>query len=96
MTAKCKNLTSTQKNLTEFDRILDRPDCTAENCCLKIFPRPCQILSNSVKFLQARSRNFPDSVKWKLRQFELQSLENDVLRRLCRVDVINVMALPGI
>ena len=60
--------------MTEFDKILDRPDCTAENCCAKMFTRPCQILSNSVKFLQARSRNFPKSVKRQLRQFELQTL----------------------
>ena len=72
LTSSCKNLTSTRKNLTEFDKILNRPDCMRENCCSKIVSRPCQILSNSVKFLQARSRNFPKSVKRQLRQFELQ------------------------
>ena len=75
LTSSCKNLTSTRKNLTEFDKILDRPDCTAENSCSKICSRLCQILSNSVKFLQARSRNFPKSVKRELRRFELQIRE---------------------
>ena len=87
LTSSCKNLTSTRKNLTEFDKILDRPDCTAENSCSKICSRLCQILSNSVKFLQARSRNFPKSVKRQLRQFELQSdsvLHNNEFRfRFC-------------
>ena len=69
-----KNLTSTRKNLTEFDNILDRPDCSAENSCSKICSRLCQILSNSVKFLQSRNRNFPKSVKRQLRRFELQNL----------------------
>ena len=63
----------TRKKLTEFDKILDRPDCTAGNSCSKICSRLCQILSNSVKFLQARSRFFPKSAKRELRRFELQN-----------------------
>ena len=38
-----------KNDLTDFDKILNRPDCMRENCCPKNSWRPCQILSNFYK-----------------------------------------------
>ena len=51
-------MTTTQKNLTEFDKILNSPEYSRENCRSKILWRACQILSNSVKFYKLEAEIF--------------------------------------